>query len=156
MEKPLLFSISGRHCFGYFASVAADVQQRAGPGDQAEMRHYRETAEEGSGRGRWGLCRGVSLQFALLETTTLYFFLTAPAASAPAKPFDTLQDSQLFDAENSEPLPASGGGGSSSQDWPQHNPDLVYTPASPERWQSRGSSQRHRPRGTESAVLYGV
>lgn len=84
------------------------------------------------------------------------FFLTAPAAPAPAKPFDTLQDSQLFDAENSEPLPASGRGGSSSQDWPQHNPDGVYTPASPERWQSRGSSQRHRPRGTESAVLYGV
>ncbi|GLD67757.1 tonsoku-like protein [Lates japonicus] len=52
-----------------------------------------------------------------------------PAAPAPAKPFDALQDSQLFDAENSEPLP--------------------------KRWQSNGSTQRHRARGTEAAVLYG-
>lgn len=95
--------------------------------------------------------------FASETCNPLIFSLTAPAAPAPAKPFDTLQDSQLFDAENSEPPSTSGGGGSSSQDWPQHNPDGgVYTPASPERWQSRGSSQRHRPRGTESAVLYGV
>lgn len=79
-----------------------------------------------------------------------------PAAPAPAKPFDPLQDSQLFDAENSEPLAASGEGGSSGQDWLQNNPDRVYTPASPERWQNGGSTQRHRQRGTESAVLYGV
>ncbi|KAF7667498.1 hypothetical protein LDENG_00056370 [Lucifuga dentata] len=39
-----------------------------------------------------------------------------PAAPVPAKPYDALQDSQLFDAENSEPLESSGGG---RQDWHQ-------------------------------------
>ncbi|KAM9341128.1 tonsoku-like protein [Symphorus nematophorus] len=80
-----------------------------------------------------------------------------PAAPAPAKPFDALQDSQLFDAENSEPLSASGGGCSSSQDWPRsnRNPEVKAAPASPKRWRSNGSTQRHRARGTEAAVLYG-
>uniref|UniRef100_H3DIT7 Tonsoku-like protein n=1 Tax=Tetraodon nigroviridis TaxID=99883 RepID=H3DIT7_TETNG len=76
-----------------------------------------------------------------------------PAAPAPARPFDTLQDSQLFDAENSEPLPASGGAASSSQDWLQNNRDGVTAPASPGRWRGGGSTRRHRQRGTESAVL---
>uniref|UniRef100_A0A1A7XW82 NF-kappa-B inhibitor-like protein 2 n=1 Tax=Iconisemion striatum TaxID=60296 RepID=A0A1A7XW82_9TELE len=38
------------------------------------------------------------------------------SAPAAAKPFDALQDSQLFDAENSEPLLTTRGGCSSSQD----------------------------------------
>lgn len=80
-----------------------------------------------------------------------------PAAPAPAKPFDALQDSQLFDAENSEPLLSSGGGCSSSQDWHRaRNSEVKAVPASPKRWQSHGSTQRHRARGTEAAVLYGV
>ncbi|KAM7375942.1 hypothetical protein PAMP_005702 [Pampus punctatissimus] len=80
-----------------------------------------------------------------------------PAAPAPAKPFDALQDSQLFDAENSEPLSPSGGGCSSSQDWPRSSgdPGVNTEPAGHKRWQSNGSTQRHRARGTEAAVLYG-
>ncbi|XP_018519176.1 LOW QUALITY PROTEIN: tonsoku-like protein [Lates calcarifer] len=84
-----------------------------------------------------------------------------PAAPAPAKPFDALQDSQLFDAENSEPLSSSGGGCSTSQEWPRsssscsRNSEVKAAPASPKRWQSNGSTQRHRARGTEAAVLYG-
>ncbi|CAK6956892.1 tonsoku-like protein [Scomber scombrus] len=80
-----------------------------------------------------------------------------PAAPAPAKPFDALQESQLFDAENSEPLSSSGGGCSSSQDWSQsnRNSQMNAEPASHHRWQCSGSTQRHRARGTEAAVLYG-
>ncbi|XP_070698517.1 tonsoku-like protein [Pempheris klunzingeri] len=80
-----------------------------------------------------------------------------PAAATPAKPFDALQDSQLFDAENSEPLLSSGGGCSSSQDWPwtNRNSEVKAAPASPKRRQSNGSTQRRRARGTEAAVLYG-
>ncbi|XP_071354799.1 tonsoku-like protein [Trachinotus anak] len=79
-----------------------------------------------------------------------------PAAPAPAKPFDALQDSQLFDAENSEPLSSSGGGCSTSQDWPRNNRSSeVKAPASPKWRQNNGSTQRHRARGTEAAVLYG-
>ncbi|XP_070834859.1 tonsoku-like protein [Chaetodon trifascialis] len=80
-----------------------------------------------------------------------------PAAPAPAKPFDALQDSQLFDAENSEPHSSSGGGCSSSQDWPRTNRclEVKALPASPKRRQSNGLTQRHRARGTEAAVLYG-
>ncbi|XP_045919625.1 tonsoku-like protein [Micropterus dolomieu] len=78
-----------------------------------------------------------------------------PAAPAPAKPFDALQDSQLFDAENSEPLSSSGGGCNLSQDWPRTNrkSEVNTVPAGPKRWQSNGSIQRHR--GTEAVVLYG-
>uniref|UniRef100_UPI0037E8D1BE tonsoku-like protein n=1 Tax=Semicossyphus pulcher TaxID=241346 RepID=UPI0037E8D1BE len=80
-----------------------------------------------------------------------------PAAPAPAKPFDALQDSQLFDAENSEPLSSSGGGCSLSQEWTRtnRNSEVNAAPASPKRRQSNGSTQRHRARGTEDAVLYG-
>ncbi|XP_060919035.1 tonsoku-like protein [Labrus mixtus] len=80
-----------------------------------------------------------------------------PAAAAPAKPFDALQDSQLFDAENSEPLLSSGGGCPLSQDWPQTNrkSEVKEGPASPKRWQIKRPTQRLRARGTEAAVLYG-
>ncbi|XP_078145625.1 tonsoku-like protein [Centroberyx gerrardi] len=80
-----------------------------------------------------------------------------PVATAPTKPFDALQDSQLFDAENSEPLLSSGGGCSSSQDRPRstRKSEVSAVPASPTRWQCNGSTQRHRARGTEAAVLYG-
>ena len=89
---------------------------------------------------------------------------TVAAAPAPAKPFDALQDSQLFDAENSEPLSSSaggcpsGGGVPSSQSRPRtnRNSEVTAAPASPKRWQSNGSTRRHRARGTEAAVLYGV
>ncbi|XP_011616286.2 tonsoku-like protein [Takifugu rubripes] len=77
------------------------------------------------------------------------------AAPAPVTPFDALQDSQLFDAENSEPLSASGGDGTSSQARLQNISEVVPAPASPKRWQNNGSTQRHRQRGTGSAVLYG-
>ncbi|XP_041828200.1 tonsoku-like protein [Melanotaenia boesemani] len=81
-----------------------------------------------------------------------------PAAPAPAKPFDALQDSQLFDAEDSEPLSATGGGCSSSQDWSRNSrsSEAKAAATSPKRQQSNGSSQRHRARGTEVAVLYGI
>lgn len=75
---------------------------------------------------------------------------TVPAAPAAAKPFDALQDSQLFDAENSEPLSATGGGFSSSQDRPRNGEAF-------ERKRAAASPRlRHKPRGTEGSVLYGV
>ncbi|KAM3871231.1 tonsoku-like protein [Diretmus argenteus] len=79
------------------------------------------------------------------------------AAPAPTKPFDALQDSQLFDAEHSEPLLSTGGRCSSSQDLPRNsrNSEASAVPASPTRRQCSGSTQRHRARGTEAAVLYG-
>nr|XP_015825417.2 tonsoku-like protein [Nothobranchius furzeri] len=76
-----------------------------------------------------------------------------PSAPAAAKPFDALQDSQLFDAENSEPLATTRGGCSSSQDWSRTARDSGVQPSSPKRRQSK---PRHRARGTEAAVLYGV
>uniref|UniRef100_A0A3Q3WFD5 F-box/LRR-repeat protein 15/At3g58940/PEG3-like LRR domain-containing protein n=1 Tax=Mola mola TaxID=94237 RepID=A0A3Q3WFD5_MOLML len=81
----------------------------------------------------------------------------ALVGEAPAKPFDGLQDSQLFDAENSEPLLSDGRDCSSSQDWPQNsrNSGAKAAPPSPKRWQSNGSTQHHRGRGTEPALLYG-
>ncbi|XP_056283298.1 tonsoku-like protein [Pseudoliparis swirei] len=80
-----------------------------------------------------------------------------PGAAAPAKAFDALQDSQLFDAEMSEPLLSSDGGRSSSQDRPRANrsSEVEAGPASPKRWTGSGSAQRHKARGTEAAVLYG-
>ncbi|XP_068436562.1 tonsoku-like protein [Clinocottus analis] len=80
-----------------------------------------------------------------------------PAAPAPAKSFDALQDSQLFDAEISEPLLSSDGGCSTSQDRPRtsRSSEVRAGPASPKRWKSNGSAQRHKARGTEAAVLYG-
>ncbi|KAM9355817.1 tonsoku-like protein [Pholidichthys leucotaenia] len=81
-----------------------------------------------------------------------------PAAPAPAKPFDALQDSQLFDAENSEPLMATGGGCSSSQARSRNNGsrEVKAASTSPKRQQSNGSTQQRRARGTEAAVLYGM
>lgn len=122
-------------------------------------------------RGCWKKhCRGevslscfyhVSLSFTPSGTALVlptYLSATVPAAPAPAKPFDALLDSQLFDAENSEPLLPSGGGCSFSQDRPRNNRSCEVTaaPVSPKRWQSSGSTQRHRARGTDAAVLYGV
>uniref|UniRef100_A0A3Q2PHV3 Tonsoku-like protein n=1 Tax=Fundulus heteroclitus TaxID=8078 RepID=A0A3Q2PHV3_FUNHE len=72
------------------------------------------------------------------------------AAPAASRPFDALQDSQLFDAENSEPLTATGGGPSSSQDRPR-NGDVLEG----KRSSGSASSQRRRARGTEGSVLYG-
>lgn len=77
-------------------------------------------------------------------------------ADTPAKPFDALQDSELFDAENSETLPSSGGHRSPSQDWRRAERVLVSQPGSPERRQRNGSTQRRRVRGTDAAILYGV
>ncbi|XP_068608368.1 tonsoku-like protein [Brachionichthys hirsutus] len=73
------------------------------------------------------------------------------AAPAPARPFEALQDSQLFDAENSEPLSYS------SEDWPPTNrsSEVKVAPGSPKRCQSNGPTQRSRSRGTDAAVLYG-
>lgn len=80
-----------------------------------------------------------------------------PAAPAPAKPFDALQDSQLFDAESSEPLSSTGGGSSSRQDWPRsRSSEVKASGASRKQRQTNGSTQRNRARGTEAAVLYGV
>ncbi|KAM4625981.1 tonsoku-like protein [Polymixia lowei] len=76
-----------------------------------------------------------------------------PVAPAPVKPFDALRDSQLFDAENSEPLLPSG----ASQECPGNprNSEGSAVPDSPTRRRRNGSTQRHRARGTEAAVLYG-
>ncbi|MEQ2188558.1 hypothetical protein GOODEAATRI_016316, partial [Goodea atripinnis] len=80
--------------------------------------------------------------------------LLKKAAAGGAKPFDALQDSQLFDAENSEPLVATGGSSSSSQDRPKNSKvfEEKRAAASPKRWPSGGSSQRHRARGTEGSI----
>ncbi|KAL6105552.1 tonsl [Pungitius sinensis] len=79
-----------------------------------------------------------------------------PAAPTPAKAFDALQDSQLFDAEMSEPLRPSGTGCPSSQDRPRTSRSAeVKAHVSPTRWKSNGSAKRHKARGTEAAVLYG-
>ena len=104
----------------------------------------------------------LSLPLKKILSNSCFSFLspshTVPGAPAPAKPFDALQDSQLFDAENSEPLSSSGGGCSAGQDRPRHSrsSEVTTRPASPKRRQSNASTQRHRARGTEAAVLYGV
>ncbi|KAM6912146.1 tonsoku-like protein [Xenentodon cancila] len=81
-----------------------------------------------------------------------------PAAAAAARPFDALKDSQLFDAENSEPLSPTGGCCSPGQDRPRNSrsSDSKAAASSPKLRQSNGLSQRHRARGTEAAVLYGI
>ncbi|KAM4724394.1 tonsoku-like protein [Anableps anableps] len=81
-----------------------------------------------------------------------------PAAPAAAKPFDALQDSQLFDAENSETLVATGGGSSSNQDRLSNGEvfEGKRAAASPRQRPSIGASKRHRARGTEGSVLYGI
>ncbi|XP_013870324.1 tonsoku-like protein [Austrofundulus limnaeus] len=79
-----------------------------------------------------------------------------PAAPAAAEPFDALQDSQLFDAENSEMLSSTGGGCSSSQAWPGRCGGSQGRPTSPKLRETNASSQRRRARGSEAAVLYGT
>ncbi|CAL8273150.1 unnamed protein product [Merluccius merluccius] len=77
-------------------------------------------------------------------------------APAPSKPFEALQDSQLFDAECSEPLllPATADAVPCGQDWPGQAGRLGA--GSPVRRQStNGSAVRRRARGTEAALLYG-
>ncbi|XP_077435129.1 tonsoku-like protein [Vanacampus margaritifer] len=74
-----------------------------------------------------------------------------PPATPPPKPFAALQDSQLFDAENSEPLSPSGGRCASSRDWPEVN---AYP--RPKKRQLGNSSKRLRVRGSEASLLYGT
>ncbi|KAM6973229.1 tonsoku-like protein [Aplochiton taeniatus] len=72
-----------------------------------------------------------------------------------AKPFDALQDSQLFDAENSEPLLSAPVPSCQDQSRTTRSPQRVAVPPSPTRWQSNDSARRHRARGMEASVLYG-
>lgn len=153
---------SGWSTFGHPPSVEEDVQRGLGPGNQAGVRGHRESAEKSALRGRWGLFDHQNhlapMLFFLISIHTVLSLCATVSAAAPAKPFDSLQDSQLFDAENSEPLSSSGVGCSLSQDWPSTNrkSESKAAPSSPKRWRSNGSTQRHRARGTEANVLYGV
>ncbi|XP_037097712.1 tonsoku-like protein [Syngnathus acus] len=80
----------------------------------------------------------------------------ALVAAPPPKPFDALQDSQLFDAENSEPLSSSEGGCASSQDWPSSSNRLEASAyPSVKKRQLGSSSKQFGARGTEAALLYG-
>ena len=84
--------------------------------------------------------------------------LPVPVAPVPVQPFDALQDSQLFDAENSEPLVNSRGRQLSGQGLPRTRspPEQgAAVPRRPSRRHSNGSAARGR-RGTEASVLYGV
>ncbi|CAL1575200.1 unnamed protein product [Knipowitschia caucasica] len=80
-------------------------------------------------------------------------------ASAPAKPLDALQDSQLFDAENSEPLTSSPQWPPSSRASQERAPSSRATQGSaaavPKPVYS-GSLHRHRARGTDALLLYGT
>ncbi|CAB1432486.1 unnamed protein product [Pleuronectes platessa] len=129
----------------------ASVTQRNSKGNAAmdTLRHWQRTYSRELDKETKQEC--VATENLLREA------LAGGVPAAPAKPFDALQDSQLFDAENSEPLSSSGGGCSVSQDRPRHSrsSEVNTRPASPKRWQSNGSTQRHRARGTEAAVLYG-
>ncbi|XP_051942316.1 tonsoku-like protein [Hippocampus zosterae] len=79
-----------------------------------------------------------------------------PVTAPPPKPFDILQDSQLFDAENSEPLSSSGGGFVTNQDWPRSSDQLEENAyPSLKKRQLGSSAPRLRARGTEAALLYG-
>nr|XP_046222419.1 tonsoku-like protein isoform X1 [Oncorhynchus gorbuscha] len=78
-------------------------------------------------------------------------------APAPPKPFVALQDSQLFDAENSEPLIPTGGHHSSTNSQPRtRSPKESAVPPIPKPRHSNGTAgpqQRHR--GTEASILFG-
>ncbi|XP_077477194.1 tonsoku-like protein isoform X1 [Stigmatopora argus] len=79
-----------------------------------------------------------------------------PITSTAPKPFEALLDSQLFDAENSEPLSSSGGGCATSQDWSGSNHRLEENAhCALKKRQLGSSSHRFRTRGTEPALLYG-
>ncbi|XP_062325162.1 tonsoku-like protein isoform X2 [Osmerus eperlanus] len=83
--------------------------------------------------------------------------LAGGVAPVPVQPFDALQDSQLFDAENSEPLVNSRGRQLSGQGLPRTRspPEQgAAVPHRPSRRHSNGSAARGR-RGTEASVLYG-
>ncbi|CAB1334938.1 unnamed protein product [Coregonus sp. 'balchen'] len=98
--------------------------------------------------GGGSLCEGV---------TPLHDALNFPTAPAHPKPFDALQDSQLFDAENSEPLIPTGGRHSATNSLPRtRSPQESAVPPSPTRRHSNGTAgppQRHR--GTEASILFG-
>lgn len=70
-------------------------------------------------------------------------------APAVTKPLDALQDSQLFDAENSEPLTSSRGTPSSGQDWAISRASQGSGASSPK------PHHRQRARGTDAQLLYG-
>lgn len=72
-------------------------------------------------------------------------------APAPAKPLDALQNSELFDAENSEPLTSSRGAPSSSQDWTSISRASQGSAAA-----SPKPQHRQRARGTDAQLLYGT
>lgn len=74
-----------------------------------------------------------------------------------SKSIDALQDNELFDAENSEPLTSGEGCSSSSQDWPPTSrvSEVNAAASSPKRQQSNSSTQRQRARGTDALLLYG-
>lgn len=87
-------------------------------------------------------------------------YLSATGSPAPvlSKSIDALQDNELFDAENSEPLTSGEGCSSSSQDWPPTSrvSEVNAAASSPKRQQSNSSTQRQRARGTDALLLYGV
>ncbi|XP_028981172.2 tonsoku-like protein [Esox lucius] len=79
------------------------------------------------------------------------------AVPVPPKPCDALQDSQLFDAENSEPLIPTRGRHPSTESLPRtRSPKDSASPRSPTQRHCNGTPrppQRHR--GTEASVLFG-
>jgi len=82
-------------------------------------------------------------------------------APAPCRPFDALQDSQLFDAECSEPLlplpAAAPAAAADSAPCGQGRPGHARgAPEASRLSTTNGSGARRRARGTEEALLYGV
>lgn len=77
----------------------------------------------------------------------------AVVAAVPVTP-QPLQDSQLFDAECSEPLLQQTESHPISQNalLNAHTPPEASTPPRPRR----STGPRHQPRGTEENVLFGV
>uniref|UniRef100_A0A8C9QSR1 Tonsoku-like protein n=1 Tax=Scleropages formosus TaxID=113540 RepID=A0A8C9QSR1_SCLFO len=76
------------------------------------------------------------------------------AALPATKPFDSLQDSQLFDAENSEPLVSTGERCSLDRGLQQNKSTMMKSVLSSPS-QRRPVGRGHRQRGTEEAVLFG-
>lgn len=85
----LLPPLSGWHSHGHPASVAEDVSQRAGRGNQTGVCPHRETAEEGFNRRRWGFlvimsrspCFWLCLFVFVVLLETLFFFSLACGSS---------------------------------------------------------------------------
>ncbi|KAJ7989205.1 hypothetical protein DPEC_G00317090 [Dallia pectoralis] len=71
------------------------------------------------------------------------------------KPSEALQDSELFDAENSEPLMSTGGRHPPTNSLPRtRSPQESAGRRSPTQMRGNGPTRSHRPRGTEASVLY--